>query len=79
MEFVVNDKFDEDYFTEVREKALTGLIAQEVIDNEEMWTNYENEEAEVGLDLADDLLDILVTESIQGLYDIEQRRNRKSS
>lgn len=74
MEFLNNDRFDEDYFTEVREKALTELLAQEVIDNEEMWANYEMEEAEVSLDLADAVLEQLVVEAIKGMSVVEKNR-----
>ena len=74
MEFLNNDRFDEDYFTEVREKALTELLAQEVIDNEEMWANYEMEEAEVSLDLADAVLEQLVVEAIKGMSIVEKSR-----
>eukprot|EP01022_Parablepharisma_sp_SALTPOND_P022319 TRINITY_DN4500_c0_g1_i1.p1 TRINITY_DN4500_c0_g1~~TRINITY_DN4500_c0_g1_i1.p1 ORF type:complete len:1311 (-),score=211.19 TRINITY_DN4500_c0_g1_i1:1930-5862(-) len=83
-EFLVNGKFDEDYFAEVREKQLATLLAQEVIhpsqsqqqviDNEEMWINYEMEETEVGIDLADMALEQLVVEAIKAASNIEQTR-----
>ena len=49
-------------------------MAQEVIDNEEMWINYEMEETEVGIDLADMALEHLVVEAIKAGFDIEQKR-----
>ncbi len=76
MEFVNNGKFDEDYFAEVREKQLATLLAQEVIDNEEMWVNYESEETEVGIDLADMALEQLVVEAVNALFTIEASRGR---
>jgi hypothetical protein len=30
LEFFINDRFDEEYFAEVREKRLANLLAQEV-------------------------------------------------
>ena len=44
-----------------------------MIDNEDMWTNYEMEEAEVAIDVADMVLDTLVIESIQNLANIQMR------
>lgn len=37
------------------------------MDNEEIWTNYEMEETEVGIDLADMALEHLVIEAINAL------------
>jgi len=64
-EFLVDQQFDEDYFTEVREKRLGSLLAQEVIDTEEIWLNYEMEETEVKIDLTDMVLDSLVSEAVK--------------
>ena len=41
------------------------------MDNEDVWVNYEMEEAEVEIDLADMTLEHLVIESIKALIDIE--------
>jgi len=47
---------------DIRDKRLATLLAQEVIDNEDMWINYEQEETEVKIDLADMVLEHLVGE-----------------
>jgi hypothetical protein len=39
-----------------------------------MWTNYEIEEAEVAIDMADMVLEQLVLEAVQGLMRIEEER-----
>ena len=75
-DYVINDKFDEDYFTEIREKKLAILLAQEVIDNDESWTNYEMEEAEAEIDVADMILEHLVVETVDQLIGIERRRKK---
>jgi hypothetical protein len=64
-EFMSNGKFDEEHFAEVREKHLANVLGQEVLDIEDLWINYENEEAQVKLDIADMILDGLVTETVQ--------------
>ena len=75
-EFIVNETFDEDYFTETREKRLASLLVQDVVDNEEMWINYDSDETEVQLDLADMILEQLVFEAVNGLTSIEDRRKK---
>lgn len=70
-EFLFNGKFDEEYFIEVREKQLAVLLAQEVVDNEDLWINYDMEEAEVELDITDMALEALVVEAIEGLVKIK--------
>ncbi len=74
MEFVTNGRFDEDAFAEIRERQLANLLTQEVIDNEEMWSNYETEEAGVGLDLTEMVLEQLVAEAVRALCSIEGTR-----
>ena len=41
-----------------------------------MWVNYEMEETEVGIDLADMALEQLVVEAVKALYDIEKGRGK---
>ena len=78
-EFVLNGKFDEEYFVEIREKQLAILLSQEVlfvynqvVDNEEQWLNYDKEETAIKLDLTERVLQDLVIEAIQYLVQIEQ-------
>jgi len=65
IEFIIGDHFDEEYFAEIREKKLIALLAQEVLDSEEPWVNYEMEEAEVKIDVTDMIMDQLVTETAE--------------
>lgn len=71
---MTNGRFDEDAFAEIRERQLANLLTQEVIDNEEMWSNYETEEAGVGLDLTEMVLEQLVAEAVRALCSIEGTR-----
>ena len=44
-EFIFEDEFDEELFTEIREKKLATLLATEVIENEQGWLQYDFEVA----------------------------------
>ena len=37
--------FDEELFSEIREKKLVGLLAREMVESEPKWLNYEFEQA----------------------------------
>ena len=65
--FVVGDKFDEDYFLEVREKKLIAMLSYNVIEEERTWLRYDMEETEVCLDISDMIIDQLV-EEIMSIY-----------
>ena len=56
--------FDEELFTEIREKKLVSLLAREMIETEPKWLNYEFEHAQVKIDVGDMILEQLVTECI---------------
>ena len=56
--------FDEELFSEIREKKLVALLGREMIENEPKWLNYEFEQAQVKIDIGDMILELLVTETI---------------
>ena len=60
---------DEDIIQQLREDQLSSIIAMEAIAQEPSWVNYEFEEAQVKLDLADMTLEGLVEETI-GILDL---------
>lgn len=66
-EFVYRGVFDEELFSEIREKKLVSLLGREMIENEPKWLNYEFEQAQVKIDVGDMILELLVTETIQFL------------
>jgi hypothetical protein len=70
-EFVYRGVFDEELFSEIREKKLVALLGREMIETEPRWLNYEFEQAQVKMDLSDNILEILVTECIDQLNLIE--------
>ena len=63
-EFVYRGVFDEELFTEIREKKLVSLLAREMVESEPKWLNYEFEHAQVKIDVGDMILEQLVTECI---------------
>lgn len=44
-EFVYRGVFDEELFSEIREKKLVALLGREMIETEPRWLNYEFEQA----------------------------------
>lgn len=83
-EFVYRGVFDEELFTEIREKKLVSLLAREMIESEPKWLNYEFEHAQVKIDVGDMILEQLMTECIDILSaqrdlteeDVDSLRNR---
>lgn len=63
-EFVFGGHFDEDLFAEIREKKLATLLCREIVDNEPQWLKWDFEEAQTKIDIADMVLESLVTETI---------------
>jgi len=70
-DFITDGQFDEVYFADIRERRLSNLLIQEVMDNEDIWINYGIEETEVKMDIADLALDQLLTEAVKCLLKIE--------
>jgi len=75
-EFIFSGEFDEELFGEIWEKKLATLLATEVIEKEGSWTNYDFEEAQVRIDLADMIIDSLVSECASVVTSIEEKRSK---
>lgn len=73
-EFLFNSKFDEEMFAETREKHLADILGQEVLEMEDLWLNYEVEETQAKLEVADSILDTLVGEVVNILVTVEENR-----
>lgn len=56
-EFIYQGEFDEELFSEIREKKLVQLLAREMIETEPKWLNYEFEQAQVKIDVGDMILE----------------------
>lgn len=60
-----NGHLDEELLQEIREETISYAIRKEVADNEWIWTDYEFEETQVKMDLADMILSELAGEIIE--------------
>lgn len=56
------DEFAEDLLQETRERRLAQVMIQDTIEQEHHWLNYEFEETQIKIDLADMILETLVAE-----------------
>lgn len=74
-EFYFNNQFDEDKFADFREKKLAAILAYDVEkEDHEKWLDYEAEESQTKLDLADVVLDKLIEEAVNIFNDISNLR-----
>ena len=55
---------DEELLQHLREERLATMLADEVLEKDEVWVEYEFEESQVKLDIADMVLEQLVSEII---------------
>lgn len=69
--------FDEELFSEIREKKLVALLAKEMMETEPKWLNYDFEQAQVKIDVGDMILEMLVAETIQLMQENERPETRK--
>ena len=68
----------DDLFDEIREKKLATLLCREIVDTEPQWLKWDFEEAQTKVDIADMVLETLVTETIQFLNEknrVDKKRN----
>ena len=76
IEFLFNNKFDEELFAETREKHLADILGQEVLEMEDYWINYEVEEVQSKLEIADTITELLIEETVNILGVIENKRKQ---
>ena len=55
---------DEERLQNVREEILANVLAEDIVNGDDIWTDYEFQETQVKLDIADMLLDYLASEII---------------
>ena len=55
---------EKQFLNQVREERLANLLSSEINENEPLWLDYEYEETQVKLDLADMVLQDLLFETI---------------
>lgn len=57
-----NDMIDEEGLQMLREEKLANILANDILEKDEIWIDYEWEETQVCLDMADMCLESLVSE-----------------
>lgn len=72
-EFVFGGHFDEELFAEIREKKLATLLVREIVETEPQWLKWDFEETQTKVDLADMVLESLMTETIDFLNSQQQK------
>ncbi len=73
-------QLDEETLNQIKEDRLVRLLtdevrsAQKALENDEKWLNYEDEEIEVEIELADIVFDFLITDTLECLLNIQHNR-----
>lgn len=68
--FFSSGRIDEDYLQHVRAERLDACVTLELMENDREWIDYEHEETQVKLDLADIVLDQLMAEAFNLLQSV---------
>jgi len=63
LEYGIKGPLDEDKLNLLREERLALVLAAEIEENEMLWTDYEYEETQTKLDVADMILEFLAEEA----------------
>lgn len=64
---------DEEQLQMVREEKLSKMLTQEILDNDNIWVDYEAEEAQVKIDIADMILEQIMVEIEEFLQGLEAK------
>ena len=78
-EFMTGDRFDEEVFTDIREKWLATLLSKDVANGENKWLNYFFEESQVKIDITDMILEDMIHEICILLNTVEQREGDQTA
>lgn len=73
-EYGIRGPLDEDKLNLLREERLALVLASEIEENEILWTDYEYEETQTKLDIADMILEVLAEEAVQEINKIKESR-----
>jgi hypothetical protein len=78
-EYGIRGPLDEDKLNMLREERLALVLSSEIEENEMLWTDYEYEETQAKLDVADMILEFLADEAVTELNKIQQSRQQTSN
>ena len=65
---------DEECLGQIREDRMARMLAQEVIECEEDWVEYGDEETEVGVELGDLIFEKMVLDGIESVLYLKEKR-----
>lgn len=65
---------DEECLGQIREDRMARMLAQEVIECEEEWVEYGDEETEVGVELGDLIFEKMVLDGIESVLYLKEKR-----
>lgn len=74
LEYGIKGPLDEEKLNLLREERLALLLSSEIEENEILWTDYEYEETQAKLDVADMILEFLAEEACNELTKIQDSR-----
>ncbi|KAL4445061.1 hypothetical protein ABPG74_018789 [Tetrahymena malaccensis] len=78
-------QIEDEYLNQIKEDRLAQMLENEVIENEDKWLTYEDEETDVQLEIADDIFNYIIEEtamivhSLQNGQAVNQIKNETSS
>ncbi|KAL4494558.1 hypothetical protein ABPG72_004460 [Tetrahymena utriculariae] len=78
-------QIEDEYLNQIKEDRLAQMLENEVIENEDKWLTYEDEETDVQLEIADDIFNYIIEEtamivhSLQNGQEMNQIKNEASS
>ena len=70
-EYGIKGPLDEDKLNLLREERLALVLAAEIEENEQLWTDYEYEETQTKLDVADMILEFLAEDTAKELNKLQ--------
>ncbi|CAD8150336.1 unnamed protein product [Paramecium pentaurelia] len=66
---------EDDYLNQIKEDRLQQMLEYEIQEQEEKWQNYDEEQAEVAVELSDVLFETLLDEAAEEIFKITQAEN----
>jgi len=60
-----SEVIDDEMFQQMREDNLAKMLVSEILENDAQWNNYEFEEIQTKVDLADDVVEYLAMELVE--------------
>ena len=76
-QFLEGILLDDECLGQIREDRMARMLAQEVIECEEDWVEYGDEETEVGVELGDLIFEKMVLDGIEAVLFLKEKRKKE--